>query len=86
MWWIIGWTLLVLAALAFLGLLGWRLVRQLLALGRELGRSAERIGPVMDRLSEPYESATSVLVDPQSAPATGSNRSGRVAGHRRKRA
>ncbi|UNX53195.1 hypothetical protein MF406_09100 [Georgenia sp. TF02-10] len=43
MWWLV-WTVLVLAALAVVGLLGWRLWQQVRALGREASRAGEALG------------------------------------------
>lgn len=54
-WWVLVWTVLVLGALGVLALLAWRLFRQLLGLGREVGEAAERlavVGEELDRLTE----------------------------------
>jgi len=65
-WWILIWALLLLAAAAAIGLLGWRLVRQLIALGRELAASGDRVAQVMSaadaggRVAAP----SSVFLDP----------------------
>jgi len=72
-------VVLVVLAVAVLGWLSWRLVRKVLALGGELGRSADRVGPVMDQLQEPYRPAASVLSDPDPAARDRPAR----AGHRR---
>lgn len=47
MWWILVWLLLLLAAVAVIGLLGWRLFRQVLALGRDLGAAAGSLAAAM---------------------------------------
>jgi hypothetical protein len=80
------WVVLVLAAVAVLGWLSWRLVRKSIALLHELGRSAERVGPVLDQLPERYQPAASVLADPSTLPDPGQSRAGHRparAGHRR---
>jgi hypothetical protein len=76
------WVLLVLAAVAVLGWLVWRVVRKAIALLAELGRSAERVGPVLEQIPERYQPASSVLADPSTVPDPGQSR----AGHRRARA
>lgn len=47
MWWILVWLLLLIAAVAVIGLLGWRLFRQVLALGRDLGAAASSMAAAM---------------------------------------
>jgi hypothetical protein len=84
--WVLLWVVLLLLAAALIGWLAWGLVRKVFALGRELGRSAELVGPVLEQLPEPYSPASSVLADPSSLPVA-SPRPGRGrSGHRRARA
>jgi hypothetical protein len=78
-WWLLGWCLLVVLGAAFLGLVVWGLVKRFLELGRALGRSAERLSPALEQLTQPYEPARSVLSDPSAVPARR-----RGAGHRRR--
>jgi hypothetical protein len=80
--WVLLWVLLVLLAVAVLGWLSWGVFRKVLALGGELGRSAERVGPVLEQIQEPYVPASSVLSDPTIASQVRPDR----AGHRRTRA
>lgn len=65
MWWILIWALLLLAALASLGLLGWRLFRQVLALGREIGTSGGRVADALAALDRPQAvtAPSSVFLD-----------------------
>ena len=69
-WWILVWAVLLLAAAAALGLLGWRLFRQVLALGREVGSSGGRVSEALSdgdrRVSAPV--TTSVFLDPEPPP------------------
>ena len=69
-WWILVWAVLLLAAAAALGLLGWRLFRQVLALGREVGASGGRVSAALsagDRhVGAP--TTTSVFLDPEPPP------------------
>ena len=51
-WWVLVWTVVVLGSLALLVLLGLRLFRQGVALGRELEVAATRFSSVADRLDE----------------------------------
>jgi hypothetical protein len=76
-WWILIWVLLLLAAVAVVGLLGWYLVRRAVALGRQLGRSADEVSTALAPVLDHYEPAHSVLVDPSSAPESPRRRSGR---------
>ncbi len=71
MWWILVWALLLVAAAAAIGLLGWRLVRQVLALGRELGASAGRVSDATAAMHAPDQVAapSSVFLDPDAQPA-----------------
>lgn len=66
MWWILIWALLLLLAAAVIGLLGWRLFRQVLALGRELGDSGGRVGDVLSAMHRPASAppTSSVFLDP----------------------
>lgn len=80
--WVLLWVLLVLAAVVVLGWVAWGVVRKAIALMRELGRTAELVGPVLEQLPEPYRPASSVLADPSTLPDPGQAR----AGHRRSRA
>jgi hypothetical protein len=87
--WVLLWVLLVLAAIAVLGWVAWGVLRKGIALARELGRSADRVGPVLAQLPEPYRPASSVLADPSTLPDPGQTRAGHRrsrAGHRRSRA
>lgn len=63
MWWILVWVLLVVASAAVVGLLGWRLFRQVLAFGSELGASGGRVAEAMSPRGEPAPVTTSVFVD-----------------------
>ena len=69
-WWILVWAVLLVAAAAALGLLGWRLFRQVLALGREVGASGGRVSAALsagDRhVGAP--TSTSVFLDPEPPP------------------
>ena len=70
-WWILIWAVLLLAAAAALGLLGWRLFRQVLALGREVGASGGRASAALadfDRHAT-APTTTSVFLDPKPLPA-----------------
>ena len=71
MWWILGWALLLLAAVAVIGLLGWRLFRQVLALGREVGASGGRASAAMAGLHQPVPTPapSSVFLDPDAQSA-----------------
>ena len=84
MWWILVWVLLLLAAVAVIGLLGWRLFRQVLALGRAVGASGARVSEVLATTgrSGPVSAPSSVFLDPDSQPAAKS----RSRGVRRRRA
>lgn len=64
-WWILVWVLLVLAAVAALGLLGWRLFKQVLGLGREFGTSGSRVADAMSGIRAPGPVVpSSVLANP----------------------
>jgi hypothetical protein len=76
-WWILVWVLLLLAAAVVAGLLGWYLVRRGVALGRQLGRSAEEVTAALAPVLDHYEPAHSVLVDPSAVPEPPRRRSGR---------
>lgn len=62
-WWVLGWVVLVLLGLLFLGLVVWGLVRRVIELGRELSRSADRLAPAFEQVTETYVPARSVLSD-----------------------
>jgi hypothetical protein len=79
-WWVLGWCVLVLLALGFLGLVAWGLVKRGIELGSELGRSADRLSTALEQISESYVPARSVLSDPAATPTA---RRGR--GHRGRR-
>ncbi len=66
-WWILVWAVLLLAAAAALGLLGWRLFRQVLALGREVGSSGGRVSAALADVDRGAgaPSTTSVFLDPE---------------------
>ena len=57
--WTLLWLVLVLAAAGFLFLVGRRLLRKGLALGRELSEAAEVLARVSERLEEQQASASS---------------------------
>ena len=84
--WVLLWVVLVLLAVALLGWLAWGVVRKVFALGRELGRSAELVGPVLQQMPEPYSPASSVLADPSSLPDVPPGHGRGRSGHRRARA
>lgn len=63
-WWLLIWTLLVIGGLVVIALVIWRLIRQVIALGREIGRQADRLRVELDRVPDPYRPARSVLSDP----------------------
>jgi hypothetical protein len=67
-WWVLGWVVLVLLGGVFLGLVVWGLVRRVIELGREVGRSADRLAPVLTQVGETYVPARSVLSDQDGAP------------------
>ncbi len=69
-WWILVWAVLLLAALAVLGLLGWRLFRQLLALGREVGASGGRVSAALADVDRHVAAptTTSVFLDADPTP------------------
>jgi hypothetical protein len=76
-WWILVWAVLVIAAAGAFTLLSWRLVRQVIALGRQLGASADELSLVMTPLHDTYRPARSVLTDPSGRPAAANTRSAR---------
>ena len=84
--WVLLWVVLVLLAAVLLGWLAWGVVRKVFALGRELGRSAQLVGPVLEQLPEPYSPASSVLTDPSSLPVVPPGHGRDRSGHRRARA
>ena len=67
-WWLLGWCVLVLLGAGFLGLVVWGLVKRVMELGRALGRSAERLSPALEQITDSYAPARSVLSDPATAP------------------
>jgi CHASE1-domain containing sensor protein len=81
-WWLLGWCVLVLLGLLFLGMVAWGLVKRIIELGRALGRSADRLAPALDQISEAYVPARSVLSDPGAAPAPRRRSRRKAAGHR----
>ncbi len=76
-WWILVWVLLFVAAGVAMGLLGWHLVRRVIALGRQIGASAEQVSALLTPLDEPYRPSPSVLSDPSSSPPAPARRSAR---------
>jgi hypothetical protein len=87
-WWVLGWVVLVLLGLLFLGLVTWGLVRRVIELGREMSRSADRLAPALEQVTETYRPARSVLSEPGSAPPSRRRTRGRnrvEALHRRPR-
>jgi hypothetical protein len=83
-WWILVWALLLVGAAVVLALVGWHVVKKAIALGRQLGASAEQVSRLLEPLQEPYRPATSVLADPSTLPEPATRRS--RAGRRRRRA
>jgi hypothetical protein len=81
-WWLLGWCVLLLLGAGFLGLVGWGLVKRVIELGRAFGRSAERLAPALEQITESYTPARSVLSDPTTVSAAPRRRG---AGHRRRR-
>jgi hypothetical protein len=67
-WWVLGWCVLVLLGAGFLGLVVWGLVKRVLELGRAFGRSAERLAPALEQITDSYAPARSVLSDPATTP------------------
>lgn len=84
MWWILVWAVLLLASAALIALLGWRLFRQVLALGREVGASGGRASEAMAQMRGPASASapSSVFLDPDSL----SDLSSHSPGKRRRRA
>jgi len=82
-WWLLGWFVLVLAGAGFLALVGWGLVKRIMELGRAFGRSAERLAPALEQISQPSTPVRSVLSDPTSPLPARHRRRG--VGHRRRR-
>jgi len=70
-WWILVWAVLLLAAAAAIGLLGWRLFRQVLALGREVGASGGRVSAALSDVDRHVAAptTTSVFLDAEPPPA-----------------
>lgn len=68
MWWILVWAVLLLAAAALIALLGWRLFRQVLDLGREIGASGGRASEAMAGMQGSVQASapSSVFLDPDS--------------------
>lgn len=66
MWWILAWVLLVAGAAVVIGALLWRLVTQVLALGRVVAESAGRAGEALARPAGATAgpATTSVFLDP----------------------
>lgn len=83
-WWLLGWCVLVLLGLAFLGLVAWGLVRRVIDLGHELGRSADRLSPALEQITDTYVPARSVLSEPDALPDLAARRR-RTARHRGRR-
>lgn len=66
MWWILVWALLVVGAVLVIGLLVWRLVKQLLALGRTIGESAGKAGDAFAPSGvHATDAPPSVFLDPE---------------------
>lgn len=65
------WVLLVVAAVAVIAALGWRLVRQLLALGRQVGASGEQVSDALAAMRTAPGAAptSSVFLAPDVPPA-----------------
>ena len=88
-WWILIWVLLVVAAAVVLGLVVWGVIRQGIALGRQLvvsGETVSRETAALRGVGERYRPEPSVLVDPEAAPGPRTRaprRGGRP--HRRRR-
>lgn len=75
-WWILIWLLLALAAATTFVLLGWRLIRQVIALGREVARNLDRLTEAMHPQPQPYQPATSVLAEPNAGATSGPGAAG----------
>ena len=78
-WWILTWVLLFVAAAVVLGLVVWGVIRQGLALGRQLAASAETVSRETSALRsavQPYRPEPSVLVDPDAVPDPRRRRAG----------
>jgi hypothetical protein len=84
--WVLLWVVLVVGAAVLLGWLAWGVVRRVFALGRELSRTAELVGPALHSMPEPYRPASSVLTDPSSIPDVDAGHGRARSGHRRGRA
>ena len=87
-WWVLGWVVLMLLGLLFLGRVVWGDVRRVIELGREVSRSADRLAPAFDQVTEGYVPARSVLSDPDSTAPPRRRHRGRNRGegpHRRAR-
>jgi hypothetical protein len=64
-WWILTWAVLLVGAAAVLALVTWKaVVKRGIALGRQLATSGELVSEALAPVSEPYQPAPSVLVDP----------------------
>jgi hypothetical protein len=75
-WWILIWTLLLLGAAAVLGLVLWKaVVKPGIALGRQIGETADQVSAALEPVTEAYRPVPSVLVDPSSAPDAPNHRS-----------
>ncbi|GAB3590932.1 hypothetical protein GCM10027446_07270 [Angustibacter peucedani] len=85
-WWILVWALLLVGAAMALALVGWHVVKKGIALGRQLGTSAEQVSRLLEPIQAPYRPAASVLSDPSTLPDTaGPSRSRPGAGVGRRR-
>ncbi len=82
-WWILIWAVLLVGAVVVLALVVWHVVRQAIALGRQLGASAEEAGRLLAPIQQPYRPAASVLSDPSTLPEPVARRSSAGRGRRR---
>lgn len=82
-WWILVWSLLLVGAAVTLALLAWHVVKQAIALGRQLGASAEEASLALAAIRQPYRPGPSVLSDPAFVPAPAGRRPPARRGRRR---
>lgn len=88
MWWILVWAVLVVGAVAVIGALAWRLVKQALSLGRALADAATSAGDALTPTPDAGAGApaSSVFLDPEAPGGDGPTVTGRSLRVRRRRA